>query len=176
MESYGFVHRDLKPQNIFVRVSPSTVQCKLGDFGLSKHLHNGTLLRNTGYTLDYAAPELRAQELCLEEDVQQDQGEKGDGVRYNGYTSSVDMWSVVIIAYELFTGRLPFNTARLVYFVKGMGMLPLEPLKEVVDEDLVAMVDGLLRVDPEERMGISECCEVLDGWLARCRWNQWSVG
>ena len=70
MHNKNVIHRDLKPENVFIEVFKNgQVQCKIGDFGLSRLLNcqqkedNGVLNLKTqvstiaGTTL-YMAPEI----------------------------------------------------------------------------------------------------------------------
>src|SRR5712692_8358103 len=89
----GIVHRDLKPANILV----SDGQLKVLDFGLAIARHQeapGT--SSTTGTLAYMAPEVLDGQPARE---------------------ASDLYAVGVIAYELFMGKHPFNTANLTALV-----------------------------------------------------------
>ncbi len=83
----GFVHRDVKPANIFVGPDDRVT---LTDFGIAKAAWN-THLTRTGMligTPEYMSPE-------------QARGEEVD--------ARTDLYSLGIVAYEMLTGRVPFG-------------------------------------------------------------------
>jgi len=84
------IHRDLKTQNILV---DSSDNIQIADFGISRVIDN-TMTGFTG-TVSYMAPEVVS----------------GQG----HYSEKVDVYSYAIIAWELFTGDIPFK-----------GMLPIQ--------------------------------------------------
>ena len=90
----GVIHRDLKPQNIRVRVlSDGDLQAKVLDFGIAKVVRgqedSGTL---TGTGMTVGTPPYMSPEQIL-----------GEGV-----DARADLYSLGCILHECLTGRLPF--------------------------------------------------------------------
>lgn len=87
----GVVHRDMKPENVFLTGDPANPTVKVLDFGISKIGDAGTALTKTGMimgTPGYMAPE-------------QARGDKVD--------HRVDVYAVGAILYRALTGRKPFE-------------------------------------------------------------------
>jgi serine/threonine protein kinase len=88
----GIFHRDLKPENIMLREADGEEQVKVIDFGIAK-VKNSVMAPSTATgimagTIAYMSPEqLSAQPL----------------------TSASDIYALGVIAYEMLTGRRPFN-------------------------------------------------------------------
>ena len=100
-----FVHLDLKPSNILIskqneNQSNKKYIPKISDFGLSKFIEkdrNSIFKIDEVGTLDYASPEQL--KLWVNYSRLQPQDAK----------KNTDLWSFGVIAYETFTGELPFD-------------------------------------------------------------------
>jgi len=133
-ESRGIVHRDLKPENVMVSAGGSV---KITDFGLARALQEGGVLTTTSTAV--GTPAYMAPEQAMGKDV-------------GPWT---DLYAVGVIAYELLSGRLPFEgtgvpLATVLQHLKE----PVPPLGSAapdVDPRLAAWVERMLAKDPRKR-------------------------
>ena len=88
----GVLHLDVKPENILIRESGEAV---LIDFNLSSHMAASSTLGFRG-TVQYAAPEL-IESLC------------GMGMSREPPSRRSDIYSLAVVATEVFTGSLPWR-------------------------------------------------------------------
>jgi serine/threonine-protein kinase len=121
----GIVHRDLKPGNIMLQEAlgyPRLV--RLLDFGLAKFLASGNESLSSAGTPEYMAPEQIARESI------------------GPWT---DLYAVGIMAFELFTGRLPFASISIQELCFNKLDPRVDPVGELGELSLPEPVLGFLR-------------------------------
>lgn len=97
LHANGIVHRDIKPENILVSDAGTLL---LADFGLSIRAREDRPVTRVG-TLDYMAPEVVR---CPRKSHPEQWKERED----LAYGSSVDIWALGVLVYELTVGTAPF--------------------------------------------------------------------
>src|SRR5438105_9729134 len=131
--SHGILHRDLKPSNVLRNADGAPV---LADFGLVKLAHSLRKLTASGTVL--GTPEYMSPEQSAGEDI--------------GPAS--DLYSLAVIAYEMLTGRVPFQADTPAAVLLSHLNKAVPPTRELVGE-LSAHLEGALQRGlakrPEER-------------------------
>ncbi len=140
--SIGIVHRDVKPENLFLVEHQGLPTVKLLDFGISRialtGLAFGEVSRMTGATTIgtplYMSPE------------QIRSSASADG--------RSDLWSLGIVLYELLTALPAFQAegvSEVFAAILEQEPLPLRELRPDVPPGLVEVLERCLRKDPDER-------------------------
>jgi len=128
----GVVHRDVKPGNLLVATDHSV---KLADFGIAKATEQSSITQIGSVlgTAAYLAPE-------------QGRGEEAG--------PPADIYALGVVAYQLISGRLPFEGASLTELAIKQQREPppgLDTLVAAVTPELARAVDIALRIDPRQR-------------------------
>jgi serine/threonine-protein kinase len=136
----GIVHRDIKPQNLFVtkRVDGRPL-VKVLDFGISKSLDTGSAMSLTRTTSVMGSP--------LYMSPEQMRSAKNIDARS-------DIWALGVILYELLTGRVPFEAEAVPELCLKVVQDPATPpheLRPEIPEELSQVVLKCLEKSPEER-------------------------
>jgi len=141
LHAKGFVHRDLKLENLLL-VSKNSLEIRVADFGLSRHLDPDSRANTACGTPFYVAPDI----LLADDDT-------------GGYTEAVDQWAVGVILYILLSGRLPFsggndedNDEALFANILEAKLVWKSPQFDVVSDSAKDLISKLLVAEPEKRL------------------------
>ncbi len=135
----GFIHRDLKPDNVFLVASPGRFDVKLLDFGLAKLTPNNAMALERAYrtatgaqlgTPDYMSPE-------------QLRGDKNIDHR-------TDIYALGVVAFEILTGKRPRRFGDGSFDLEGtpssvVGAVPSVPA------ELAQLVETMLATERDDR-------------------------
>ena len=138
----GYIHRDIKDQNILVSGTLPNLSAKLTDFGLAKSFTQSgmsgvTVAGEMAGTLAYMSPE----QLRNFRDVR----------------PQSDVYAVGMTAYSLLSGRLALNVGRntsMAETIKAIFEQPTIPLRKQaphLDEAVCEIIDRALVKDPTQR-------------------------
>lgn len=132
----GIVHRDLKPANLMVTPSKKVV---IMDFGIArvKSQQRATREGMMVGTLEYASPE-------------QIRGEDVD--------ARSDLYSLGMIAYEMLSGKLPFDAKTDYEWVKAQTTQDpdFSKLTEQVDRTVIQFLKSALEKSPSKRFSTAQ--------------------
>ena len=149
--SYGFIHRDLKPDNIFLCSTPEGAQVRLLDFGSVKlQVETGAKLTALGTTLGspyYMSPE----QATGAADVDQ----------------RSDVFALGAIVYEMLTGKTAFDAptvAMILMKILNQSPPPPSTINPASTHAIDSVVEHALRKDKEERYATAR--ELADGLIA----------
>jgi serum/glucocorticoid-regulated kinase 2 len=131
LHGFNVVYRDLKPENILLDYTGHIALC---DFGLCKLNMSETEKTNTFCgTPEYIAPEL---------------------LESQGYTKTVDWWTLGVLLYEMMTGLPPFYDENVNTMYQRILSDPLNFPPDMPSEARSVMT-GLLQRDPARRLGVN---------------------
>lgn len=155
MHSRGVVHRDLKPENLLFTSMDDGAEIKVVDFGFARLKEEKEPLHTPCFTLHYAAPEVLNGESC-------------------GYDENCDLWSLGVILYTMLCGRAPFHARSrddsalaVMTRIKSGEFSFSSPAWAGVSQEAKAVVQGLLTVNPNQRLRMSDLRN--NSWLQGCQ-------
>ena len=140
------VHRDIKPQNIVLTQSG---KIKVADFGIARAANNTTTVNSGSYAVGsahYLSPE-------------QARG---------GYTDhKSDIYSLGVVMYEMFTGKLPFDAEESI----GVVMKHINeeaPLPSEIDPEIPLGIEAIIMraMCKEQRLRYESATQILEDLVA----------
>jgi len=150
----GIVHRDIKPDNVFLVSMPGVEDhVKLLDFGIAKLSGESQeqQLTATGATL--GSPAFMAPEQ----------------IRTRSVDHRVDLYAVGATMYLALSGRMPFEADTvhgMLLAVTEQRAVPLAALEPSIDPRLAAVIERAMHKDPAGRFGsAAEMRAALEPWL-----------
>ncbi len=131
----GIVHRDVKPENIFLARIEQGLQPKLLDFGIARFTDRTQRLTVAGAVMgtpDYLSPQMA----------------KGETANW-----AADLWSLSVVLYELVTGSCPFHAESYYELVRSIINDEPPPFSShgVQEPELEAIVRKGLQKDIDRR-------------------------
>jgi serine/threonine protein kinase len=145
----GVVHRDLKPDNLFIAEQPDgTEVVKVIDFGIARSITHPTSLTSVGGSVGspgYMSPEQLRDASAADE--------------------RSDIWSLGVVLYELLAGVPPFDAQSMMTLctqILSGHTTRLARHRPDLPRGLVQVVHRCLQIDPAERYAdIAELAEAL---------------
>ena len=151
----GIVHRDIKPDNVFLVEDEHGLQPKLVDFGIAKfeELHVDTHLTGKGVILgspDYMSPEQARGEETIDQ--------------------RADIWSFCVLLYEVMSGKPPFDGANYNALLRAIVETRPPSLEELcaADSELSRLIElGMAKERSERWQSMQDLGEALASWLIK---------
>lgn len=156
--SHGVVHRDVKPENIFI--DETSGRAMLSDFGIAHSNEFDSRLTMTGAAIGtpaYMSPE------------------QIDGAPANARS---DVYSLGLVSWEMLTGERPWEGETLynVIFKQKHEELPtIDELRpNAIPARLQYIVERMLQKKPAARWaGADGLLTILTAWVVPADWKQW---
>ncbi|EMD36220.1 hypothetical protein CERSUDRAFT_115163 [Gelatoporia subvermispora B] len=156
LHGMGIVHGDLKGVNVLVNADG--VAC-LSDFGLAVLGHQGklTTVSVAAWSTRWIAPEVLDPEAF--------------GLLKAQLTRKSDMYSLGMVAWEIFTGLLPFHDVKFEGAIYGRILKGIRPQRATaatllgLTDDIWDLMKQCWKAIPETRPDISDILTTLDGVL-----------
>lgn len=108
---------------------------KICDFGVSKLVKSGEIMKEQCGTPAYIAPEVF------------------EGLGYEGYQS--DVWSAGVVLYAMLYGTVPFKASNMTELQRQICKANTT-YKDEISTEAINLLQGILEKDPLQRLSITE--------------------
>lgn len=144
----GYVHRDVKCENVMLTDDGRRLVPKLIDFGIACPIDDAGAEVSAGVV---GTPRIMAPEQVARERID----------------ARTDVWSIGVMLYEMISARSPFAAGTsLREDLMAVVTEPPRPLPDGVPDDVAALIGECLNKDPDERPASA------DALLDELRWVQ----
>ncbi len=155
----GVIHRDIKPDNIFINRAPEGETVKVVDFGIAKMTASDT---GEDWSKLTATDSLIGTPAYMSP-------ERLSGINYDG---RADVYSVGVVLYEMLAGRPPFEkgTSGIVGMILAHIHKAPPPLREFnpnVPESVAALIHRTLEKVPSDRPTAAQLADQLEELLVK---------
>ena len=131
IHSNNIIHRDLKPENILIDHEGCIKIC---DFGWASIIHDNMTRQTFCGTYEYMAPEI---------------------IESKQYDSSVDVWSLGVLLYEMLHGFSPFKADSIIGIYKNIKEKNLR-FSSKIDPLSKDLIKNILKVKINERLTVEQ--------------------
>jgi predicted ATPase/serine/threonine protein kinase/GAF domain-containing protein len=150
---HDVIHRDVKPDNVFLNLTPLGETVKVVDFGIAKMVSD-----DTGEELE----QLTATNSLIGTPIYM----SPERLSAKSYDGRSDVYSVGVMLYEMFAGRPPFEkslSGLVGLMLSHMNDTPprLVELNPLVPPELEALIDRTLEKSPDNRPSAAELAAML---------------
>lgn len=157
-ERAKLVHRDIKPDNIFLHFNRTEMQVKLLDFGIAKLLAQEPSAANK-FTHEHTVigtPSYMAPERLLTHEVD----------------ARADIYSLGVVMYEMLAGQLPKQvegapTINSLIDSMDSAIVPLQKRRAEVPDWIASLIHASLQNDPQQRPAALHFLQQIDAAIAQ---------
>lgn len=142
LHANDIVHRDIKPENVLAYRKDWPLNVKLADFGLADFVLENSFGEKSTCGM-YGTPFFVAPEV----------------IKAETYTPAVDIWSLGVLAYNMLSGKLPFDGNNIKEVLRkvraGKYTFPDGEWADISSE-AKDLIKGLLEVNPKKRLSAKQ--------------------
>lgn len=136
----GIVHRDIKPDNVFLSEADGDILVKILDFGIAKRINDHSLVK-TGTGIMLGTPSYMSPEQMLSA---------------KAVDLKSDLWAAGVVTYHMLTAMLPFQAetlGALCVAIERCEFVPPSHIRNRLPSAIDAWCARALARDPSQRFG-----------------------